>query len=144
MVKKIFLFFLILSSITCSKNTKITEPIVIYTDNGIYNTPFAIIEETFWSFKNEGGLDSLSINKKQSIEKLHLILNNVEKQPYSNQPYFILDYGHAIPIKYNKINDTLYLDEDLKQGFLIQNKINVFDRDNLLFNFIQKQKNQQS
>lgn len=131
MIKKfIFIgFFIILSC-------KVKNDIILIKDTQIVDVPFDTTIKTFpWNNDFEGMRDSIFIRDKDKIE-IYRILNELDKN--KNFRHDNWNPRYAFILEYNSIKDTLYYDDNFKEGYLIQNNIRLIDTTGILKKHLSK------
>ncbi|WP_299249067.1 hypothetical protein [uncultured Aquimarina sp.] len=137
MIRKIIFIISVFFLLACAATEK--EEIIsvqVYKSNGLVDIPFDVIESTFWDFKNKGDLDSLMITNSKTKEFSNVI-NELDMQKLEEKPFMNPEY--AIVLSYETKNDTIYMDENLKKGYLTQKKLMFKDDNDLIYQLLIKE-----
>ena len=135
---RLYLFlplFLIINNLFFSCSGKV-DCIIIYQNTGEIDRSYDVIESTFWDFKNSGDIDSLKITNSNEISNLYNIFKEAKKEAYLEKPFLHPEY--AIILSYNRKNDTLYIEENLKEAYLVENKYMFEIKNGSLFDFFEE------
>lgn len=119
----VFFVFFIFCSCNSSKSTFVDDGKIEYEEilvikfmGTITTQPYAVMEKSFWAFKEEHTF--LKINNNDFIEDVKRIRNN-----YSAK---FREYNYAFIVKNKKEIDTLYSDNSLKTWIFKKNNKEVY------------------
>jgi hypothetical protein len=116
-----------------SCNDPIKE-VVLYQNTGEIDRTYDVTEDTFWDFKKDGDIDSLTIKSTVDFNSLY---SKLLKKPYKEKPFLNPEY--AIIIKTSKKTDTIYLNDKLDKGYSIEQLIMFEDvNDKILLTYFRE------
>ena len=130
MNKKITLFFLLALTFSCKIKNNMSEidNIKVYKDLGQAQRTFDITIGSFWLFKSVD-LDSISIDKSQSLKSLEKHFNNLHS---IRKTEIFMNPKYAFLVIYRNKKDTLYMDENFRKGYYKNAHIEIEDKKGLL------------
>ncbi len=135
MIKKFILIGLVLL-LGC----KVKNSILLIKDTQIVDVPFDTTIKTFpWDNDFEGQRDSIFISNRGKKEIEDIIKKLDENDAFRHD---IWNPRYAFILEYNSMKDTLYYDENFKEGFLVQNNIRIIDTTGILKKYLLKKHKQ--
>lgn len=136
MSKKVILLLLIVLASSCKTKNEATKinKLKAYKDLGQVQRSVDITISTFWSFKPID-LDSIFIEKAESIKSINKYLNNLH---YKKKQEIFMNPKYAFMVTYQGKKDTLYMDENLRNGYYNNAHIEIEDKKGFLKDELKK------
>ncbi len=130
-----FFCFILFSFVIFSCNTK--KEVLLFKETQIVDVNVATTIKTFpWHNDFEGLRDSIFIKQRDQRNEIYRIIKKLDRKNTFRHDVWIPRY--AFLLEYNGLKDTLYYDNEFKEGYMVRNKLRLIDTNRIMKRFLLK------